>query len=71
MRLLGEFARCGEWGIASKRWPKVIYNHPLNSGVGYFRNNLKGSNNSLMGKNAGGYLKQKAELGIEENEKNL
>ena len=42
MPLLSEFARYAEWGIASKRWAKMLYNHPLSNGVDYFINNLKG-----------------------------
>ena len=42
MPLLIEFTRWGEMGVASNRWGKMLYNHPLIIGVDYFTNNIKG-----------------------------
>ena len=39
--LLSEFTRYGGWGIASKRWAKMLHNRPLSRGVDYFANKLK------------------------------
>ena len=49
MPLLSGFTR---YGVAAKRWAKMLYNHALCSWVVYIFNNLKGDKNSLTGKNA-------------------
>ena len=58
-------------GIAAKRWARKLYSRPLSSVVDYFINSIRENKNSPMGKNAGGFLKQKVELEMEENEKAL
>ena len=58
-------------GSRNEEMRNTLYNRPLSRGVDYFINNLKGNNSPIMDKNAWGFLKQKAEMEIEENERAL
>ena len=69
--LLSGITRHGERGAAGKRWANILYNRPVSSGVDYFINNLKENNSSVIDKNAVGFLKQKAKMGLESNEQAL
>ena len=70
MPLLSEFTRYGI-GRSRKRRAKMLYRRPISNGVEYLINNLEGNKSSLADKNAGGFLKQKANSKVEENEKSL
>ena len=73
MLLLSEFTCNVDWGAATKRWEKMLYNHPISQGVDYFINNLISSKSSLTDNHAGGegLIKHKAKSKVEERGKAL
>ena len=58
-------------GAAAQRWANVLYSRPISIGVHYFINNLTENKSSIMSKNEGRPLKQKAEMEIEDKVKTL
>ena len=52
-----------ENGDAEKRWAGMLYNRQVSRGFDYFISNIKENTNSIIDKNAGGFLKQKRNWG--------
>ena len=59
------------YGGGGEKWAQMLHNRPLGGWVDYFTNNPKGNKIPLTDRDAGSFLKQKAKLEIEENEKSL
>ena len=39
MALLSEFTNYGDWATDARRWPAMLYNRPIGTGLDYFINN--------------------------------